>query len=335
MITVARARLDPHLIDDRAAMGLASGCTSRVDPARLRDAMQRLTGRSVDQLIVPLREPHTEFEVRYAAGTLLGLLGDPRLRPDDPEMVDIPEAEVLVGTPVTEVGKVASAWSDVGVREEWIAKEVPQHRRRVEAFRIGVYLVTNLEYERFVRNVGNEHAPSSWRFGIYPHHLSNHPVWTVSPEDADAYAAWLSLRTGRHFRLPSEAEWEYAASGGDGRQFPWGEHFLGDHANTVESGPLVTTPVGTYPAGRSPFGLEDVAGNVEEYTSDDYQPYPGGEHMLDDLARRNGSYRVTRGGSFTRYGDLARCARRHGWYPRDLYAVGFRLAESVTIGENG
>ncbi|MGH3866695.1 MAG: formylglycine-generating enzyme family protein [Pseudonocardiaceae bacterium] len=258
MSTGAGAGRDPHLIDNRAAMGLASGCTSRVDVARLRDAMRELVGRSVDQLLVSLREPHADFEIRYAAGTLLGFLGDPRLRPDDPEMVDIPAAEVLVGTPAVEVGEVVSAWSEVGVRQEWITKEVPRHRRRVEAFRIGVYLVTNLEYERF----------------------------------------------------------------------------LDDHANTVENGPLRTTPVGTYPAGRSPFGLEDVAGTVEEYTAEDYRPYPGGEHVIDDLATRGDSYRVTRGGSFTRYGDLARCARRHGWYPRDLYAVGFRLAESVTTGEH-
>lgn len=334
MVTVTGAELDPHLVDDRAAMGLVSSCTSRVDQIRLRDAMRRLAGRPVDQLLVSLRQPHATFEIRYAAGTLLGFLGDPRIRPEDPEMVDIPGGEILIGTPAAKVGEVVSAWSGVGVRQEWIAKEVPRHRRRIETFRIGVYLVTNLEYERFVRDVGHERAPSSWRFGIYPHHLSNHPVWTVSPEDADAYATWLSRRTARCFRLPSEAEWEYAASGGDGRQFPWGERFLGAHANTVDSGPLVTTPVGTYPAGRSPFGLEDVAGNVEEYTADDYRPYPGGEHVFDDLTTRGG-YRVTRGGSFTRYGDLARCARRHGWYPRDLYAVGFRLAESVTRGEHG
>jgi formylglycine-generating enzyme required for sulfatase activity len=331
---LSSVRFDPHLVDDRTAMGLASGCTSRVDLARLRDAMRALAGRSAEQLLVSLAEPHASFETRYAAGTLLAFLGDPRLRPDDPEMVDIPAAEVLIGTPAAALGEVVSAWSDVGVREEWIAKEVPRHRRRVEAFHIGVYPVTNLEYERFVRDAGSARAPSSWRFGIYPHHLSNHPVWTVSPEDADAYAAWLSRRTGRQFRLPSEAEWEYAASGGDGRQFPWGERFLGDHANTVDNGPLVTTPIGTYPAGRSPFGLADVAGNVEEYTADDYRPYPGGEHVIDDLVTSGGGYRVTRGGSFTRYGDLARCARRHGWYPRDLYAVGFRLAESVTPGEH-
>ncbi|MFN2497323.1 MAG: SUMF1/EgtB/PvdO family nonheme iron enzyme, partial [Pseudonocardiaceae bacterium] len=71
---------------------------------------------------------------------------------------------------------------------------------------------------------------------------------------------------------------------------------------------------------------------VEEYTAEDYRPYPGGEHVIDDLTTRGGSYRVTRGGSFTRYGDVARCARRHGWYPRAIYAVGFRLAESVTTG---
>lgn len=80
MSTGAGAGLDPHLIDDRAAMELASGCTSRVDLARLRDAMRELAGRSADQLLASLREPHADFEIRYAAGTLLGLLGDRHCR---------------------------------------------------------------------------------------------------------------------------------------------------------------------------------------------------------------------------------------------------------------
>jgi formylglycine-generating enzyme required for sulfatase activity len=82
-----------------------------------------------------------------------------------------------------------------------------------------------------------------------------------------------------------------------------------------------------YPAGRSPFGAADMGGNVEEYVADDYRPYPGGETVEDDLGGRV-PYRVARGGGFTRFADLARCRRRHGWYHRDMYAMGFRLAES-------
>ena len=102
------------------------------------------------------------------------------------------------------------------------------------------------------------------------------------------------------------------------------------NTNTAEAGPLTTTPVGMYSEGVSPFGAYDLAGNVEEYVLDDYRPYPGGTAIDDDLSATVGSvYRVARGGSFARHGDLARCTRRHGWFPTPHYAVGFRLAETV------
>ena len=104
---------------------------------------------------------------------------------------------------------------------------------------------------------------------------------------------------------------------------------LQDRGNTVEAGPLDTTPIGIYPAGSSPFGVQDMAGNIEEFVANDYHPYPRGVPVEDDLSRAHGSYRVARGGSFTRFGDLARCSRRHGFYGRAYYAIGFRLAETV------
>ncbi len=107
-----------------------------------------------------------------------------------------------------------------------------------------------------------------------------------------------------------------------------GEEFQPEAANTVEAGPLTTTPIGIYPEGRGPFGLSDMAGNVEEYVADVYRPYPAGVPITDDLRRTQGDYRIARGGSFARYGDLARCRRRHGWYDKQIYAIGFRLAET-------
>ncbi|WP_245533992.1 formylglycine-generating enzyme family protein [Effusibacillus pohliae] len=159
-------------------------------------------------------------------------------------------------------------------------------------------------------------------------------MYTISAKTADAYIRWLSRRTGRKFRLPSEYEWEYAAAGPERLEFPWGNEFLDDHANTVESGLLISTPVGIFPKGYSRFGVADMAGNVEEYVADNYGPYPGGKTVEDDLSHSQGAYRVARGGSFTRLRDLARCKRRHGRFPRDIYAVGFRLAEDVHEGEN-
>lgn len=137
----------------------------------------------------------------------------------------------------------------------------------------------------------------------------------VRREDADAYAVWLSDRTGHPWRLPTEAEWEHAAKGPDGREFPWGDTFDPAAANTRESGVHTTTPVGAFPAGVSPFGVYDMAGNVEEFTADDYRPHPGGPFVADHLVETMNTYRVARGGSFSRFGDLTRTRRRHGAFP--------------------
>lgn len=94
-------------------------------------------------------------------------------------------------------------------------------------------------------------------------------MWSVSKAAASMYASWLSQRLGRRFWLPTEAEWEYAASGGDDREYPWGNIFHPDATNTAEAGPLSTTPVGIYPTGRSPFGVDDMASNVQAYVTDD------------------------------------------------------------------
>ncbi|CAM02164.1 formylglycine-generating enzyme required for sulfatase activity [Saccharopolyspora erythraea NRRL 2338] len=320
-------RANPNTLSDREAMGLPDDLVERVAELPLA-GHDDLLARAPGELAVLAEDAGQPFDRRYAAGTLLGLRGDPRIRFDDPAMVEVPAATVRLGLAPEDVGEVVRRWEHVGVLHSWIAKETPVHEARIERFRVMRYPVTNHEYRRFLVETGHPVLPRAWRFGAYPHHLSNHPVWTVSPEEAEAYARWLGERTGRPFRLLTEAEWEYAAGGGDGRTFPWGDEIGADHANTVEHGPLSTTPVGIYPAGASPFGVLDMAGNVEEFVADDYRPYPGGEHVLDDLAD-GGRYRVARGGSFTRFGDLARCRRRHGWYSREIYAMGFRLGESV------
>ncbi|MFG2780069.1 formylglycine-generating enzyme family protein [Streptomyces prunicolor] len=317
---------NPNELSDRDAMGLPGRLVERL-PHDLFAGHSDLFTVPVERLAAVCADPAETFERRYAAGSMLGLRGDPRIRTDDPELVDVPAGKAELGLPEDEVASVVARWARVGVVDSWIRKECPRHRVDIDAFRIMRYPVTNLEYRAFLADTGSTALPTSWRFGGYPLTRANHPVWTVRPEDADAYAQWLSARTGRHFTLPTEAEWEYAAGGGDGREFPWPGGFLGDHANTVEEGPLTTTPVGVYPAGRTPFGAEDMAGNVEEYVADDYRPYEDGEPVDDDLFTRQGSYRIARGGSFTRFGDLARCARRHGWFNRSIYAIGFRLVE--------
>jgi formylglycine-generating enzyme required for sulfatase activity len=316
----------PNELPDRAAMGLPSRFVTRLPADLFARHAELLSGAPAD-LVRVCEDSSEPFGRRYVAGSVLALRGDPRVRPADPVLVDVPAGEVALGLPEDRVAEVVARWERVGVLADWIRKECPRHRVHIDAFRIMRYPVTNLEYREFLLDTGLGALPTSWRFGRFPTHRANHPVWTVHPGHAESYATWLSERTGRRFRLPTEAEWEYAAGGGLDREYPWGDEFLPDHANTVEDGPLTTTPIGIYPAGRSPFGADDMAGNVEEFVADDYRPYPGGQLVDDDLRLAADSYRVARGGSFTRFGDLARCRRRHGWFRRDIYAMGFRLVE--------
>ncbi len=133
----------------------------------------------------------------------------------------------------------------------------------------------------------------------------------VSHRDALAYAVWLGRETGRRWRLPTELEWEKAARGSDGRRFPWGDEFDADRLNSHDAGPFATTPVGKYPAGASPFGLLDAAGQVFEWTA----------------TKAGGVRHIVKGGSWDDKGcGVCRPAARHG-RPATIkhILIGFRL----------
>lgn len=102
----------------------------------------------------------------------------------------------------------------------------------------------------------------------------DHPVIYVTQHDATVYCRWLSEITGKSYRLPSEAEWEKAARGTDGRIYPWGDQWEAGRCNAQPSGKRDTTPVGAYPQGKSPYGLLDTAGNVWEWTRSLCKRYP-------------------------------------------------------------
>lgn len=298
-------------------------------PSRIENPttlFQKLAGVPKEDLALLMEDTSHSLSLRYCAGHLLSVTGDPRIDVFSPKMIPVPGGKVRLGLDRPAVDRIMKTFGDTGVLREWIEKETPSYETILSPFRLAKYPVTNQEYLVFLNDWGSDEIPTSWPFGRFPHEHANRPVFTVSPEAADAYVRWLSRKTGRHFRLPREAEWEYAASGPAGFEFPWGDEFAKDCANTVETGLLCAAPVGMFPKGDSPFGISDMAGNVEEYVAEMYRPYPGASVVTDDLWKL-GNYRIARGGSFTRFRDLARCRRRHGWFPKEIYVMGFRIAE--------
>lgn len=250
-----------------------------------------------------------------------------------PDMVRVPAGDTLIGSTAEEIDAAVAAWAKRLVDPSytadqlraWLSKESPAHAVHVNAFAMARTPVTEGEYTMFVRAAG--HRPALSTALSTP---ADHPVWGISPADADAYVAWLASVAGHPYRLATEIEWEWAARGPERRIHPWGDTFDPRLCNTVEGGPGTTTPVDAYPEGASPFGILDLAGNVEEYVADAYAPYPGGPVVVDDLAAFHPhGYRVLRGGSCALSGDLARGARRHGGplppTPRFRY-VGLRVA---------
>lgn len=134
------------------------------------------------------------------------------------------------------------------------------------SFALSRYLVTNREYARFVE-ARPSHIPAHWPEGTYPPELARHPVTGITARDARAYCRWLCQTTGATYRLPTEWEWEWAATGVQGRLYPWGNQFDPERANTAEAAPGETTPVGSYLPRNSQQSAADMIGNVWEITT--------------------------------------------------------------------
>jgi formylglycine-generating enzyme required for sulfatase activity len=205
--------------------------------------------------------------------------------------------------------------------------EGPVRTLELPAYLIDRYPVTNEQYLAFVRATGHD-APPDWPGGLPPADKMDHPAERVSWFDATAYAAWAGKR------LPTEAEWEKASRGTDGRRWPWGDTFdesrciVWDYAMAID---VTTMPVTAHPSGASPYGVEQLAGNVEEWVQDELLPYPGSTHRSP---MASGGFRVVRGGSWFYTQEHTRCAYRRGLRPdftgwSQAGGPGFRCAKDA------
>jgi toxoflavin biosynthesis protein ToxD len=195
---------------------------------------------------------------------------------------------------------------------------------RLRSFSIGKYPVTNEQYAAFLDACQSVSSPAEWRGGRPPHDEEHHPVCGISASEAEAYCRWLSNLTERTFRLPQEAEWEFAAGGEERWEYPWGDQFDPSRCNSRDSGIGRTTRVDTFSAGASAAGCIDMAGNVAEYCADIFRSYdsPDASGGLDSDGALS---RVVRGGSFASGPMQVRCAERHPAQLGDAWETGFRV----------
>ncbi len=214
--------------------------------------------------------------------------------------------------------------------------ELPQQQVTLGAFQIGQHPLTVAEYACAMRAGGvTEPQTDSSRHLTWQQQLTHldHPVVNITWHQVVAYAAWLAQVTGERWRLPTEAEWEKAARGTDGRIYPWGNGFDKARANTSESGIGTTTAVGSYPQGASPYGAQDMAGNVWEWCSTIYKTYPYQTNDGREDTQDSTNNRVLRGGAWSTYPHIARAAYRLSIPPDFInYGVGGRLVVSAAAG---
>jgi formylglycine-generating enzyme required for sulfatase activity len=235
---------------------------------------------------------------------------------DGKDMVFIPGSSFLMGS------------------NEGSPNHQPEHQVQVADFYIDRWPVANAEYKKFV-DATNHPVPNyevSWcdtqgynwdpKTRMYPEGKADHPVVLVTWEDAMAYVAWAGKR------LPTEAEWERAARGLDGRRYPWGNEFVSGLCNCKETGAGGTSPIGYFsPEGDTPEGLVDMLGNVWEWTNSLFRPYPYDPNDGRESRQARG-FRVLRGASWVNDANVVHCLSRLDGDFQFYNNVGFRCAVS-------
>lgn len=299
-------------------------------------------------------------------GCVLAACSAPEPSPPS-DMVLVPTGEFIMGSDKVDTEGLQQRY---GLVKPLYIDEHPQRRIMLKSFFIDRYEVSNRQYKEFTLATKYQ-EPFEWSqngYNLVPERLEQSgidalrwiasdyfkldvdtqrldkpellrlmaekrvfrdrlPVAGVTWQDADAYCRW------RHKRLPSEAEWEKAARGKDGNEFPWGNDWNPDAINSGDNTPWEDgiAPVGTYPNSMSPYGVYDMAGNVWEWVADDYLPYPGNKAQAPDFATGK---KVLRGGGggigHYAISQFFRAAARQASDPRATGAdVGFRCAQDV------
>jgi formylglycine-generating enzyme required for sulfatase activity len=245
-------------------------------------------------------------------------IGDVRINPKDgAEMVWVPAGEFLMGTSDEEIAQLLK--ENPEWKAEWFNDEKPQRKVYLDGYWIYKYEVTVAQYRKFCEETTRKMPPApEWGWN------DDHPIVWVTWTDALDYAKWAKMA------LPTEAQWEKAARGTDGRQYPWGNKWDASKCNSNESGLERTTPVGSYPSGVSPYGCMDMAGNVGEWCADWYdEDYYRSAPLRNPTEPSVGSFKVVRGGGWN-ISDARRAASRSCADPYDNWFDdgGFRLCGS-------
>lgn len=223
---------------------------------------------------------------------------------------------------IPETATIPAGWFWMG-EDDGRASNGPRHRVYLDEYEIQLTEVTRSEYTRFLAAM--EYPARRWDGGDLEK-TGDLPATGVLWEEAQAYCRWAGMR------LPSEAEWEKAARGEDGRRYPWGNEWDDQKANTAESGVGSVIPVGSYPEGASPYGLLDLCGNAAEWVADVYDPAyytyapernPTGPTLVLDHVLRGGSFEGAYEQATTYYRDSSHSVRPN---PR----VGFRCARTIS-----
>jgi eukaryotic-like serine/threonine-protein kinase len=213
--------------------------------------------------------------------------------------------------------------------------EMPLHRVELRGFWIDPTEVTNAQYSQCMQQ-GVCRAPARSSSYSRPDYFGNpvyaaYPVVYVTWDDADTFCRWAGGR------LPTEAEWEWAARGSDERLYPWGNQAPAPVLLNFDFSVGDTSTVGNYPAGASPYGVLDMAGNVAEWVADWFEnDYYAQSPLSDPMGPAATGVRVIRGGSWLDNGNMVRVDLRIGYPPDSAFAdIGFRCAESTGPSPGG